>query len=437
MNRIKNLSIIILLFILTINLSGQKNLITKTVGPIGLVYFLDSDNKYEGKYKRYYDGILEIAGNYSAEKKHGSWTYYVDKDYIIETYYKNDIQDSVCIHYLKGKEYFYHNLVTGERRMNHENGKPKIRAEMTGEGPLRTGYFPNGDIEFKELPNGEKRHFYKNGILKLKADSTETGYLTEEYFDNGKLMRRTIEGTEGRVTEYSENGEIVEDIRFKNKIPFHLGPINRLADRYYEGTLSEGNGILEVKKRDDVSNSIYTEQRVEMKDGKLQGLYQHFNNRGTLLTSGNYESGYMSGKWICYDKSGDVANEYEYSVKDELIFDASQDIGFRTVSELKWFTVDYMPTFRGKDVMHFSRWVSELVKYPEEAFNAGISGKITVGFVVDEFGRVSDVTIVEGSNHLLSNAALDAVNKSPLWRPGFKKETPVRVQFSITINYRL
>jgi protein TonB len=94
-----------------------------------------------------------------------------------------------------------------------------------------------------------------------------------------------------------------------------------------------------------------------------------------------------------------------------------------------------MPTFRGKTVEFFSRWVAEVVKYPENASREGISGRINVGFVVDKFGMVTDVTILGGSDLLLNTAALEAVNKSPLWRPGFEQDTPVMVRFTITVNF--
>jgi len=426
-----------LLSVLAINLSGQSKVIIDTFGPIKVKYSIDNEGRLDGEYRRYHEGRLDIAGNYRAGQKQGLWTYYNDKDYTIVTYYKYNVPDSVCIHYLKGKEFFFQNLETGETRYYYENGRLKIINELTDDGLIRSGYFPTGNLEFRELPNGEKRHFYNDGKLKLKADSVGTEYITDEYYPDGKLVRRTIEGTEVSVKEYGEDGEIIGNIRIRNGLPIHIEKVSRLADMYYDGTLSEGNGVLEVKSKIDNSDSTTHIIKAEVKDGKLNGLFQRLHSNGFLSQEGNYVNGYMSGKWISYDFATGKKKEYSYSPKDQIVFDTINNIGFTSIEKMNPGYVDDMPTFRGKTVVQFSRWVAENVTYPVEAHKSGISGKVLVGFIVDEFGLVESVEIISGKYSILNSAAIDAVSSAPLWRPGFKGENPAKVRFTITVNFQL
>lgn len=437
MSLIKHLINITLLSTLAINLSGQSKVISVTFGSVKVQSSIDSEGRMDGEYRRYHEGRLDIAGNYSAGKKQGLWTYYNDKDYTIVTYYKDDVPDSVCIHYLKKKEYFYQNRVTGETRFNYENGKPRIRTELTTDGLIRNGYFPNGDLEFRELPNGEERHFYKDGILKLKADSAGTEYITEEYYPDGKLLRRTVEGTEVIVTEYGKDGAIIGNIRIRNGLPIHIEKVSRLADIYYDGTLSEGNGVLEVKSKVGESDSTILVMRAELKNGKLNGPFQRLHSNGFLSQEGNYVNGYMSGKWISCHLTTGKKEEFTYSPKDQIVFDTINNIGFTSIEKMNTGIVDDMPTFMGKSVLQFSRWVAEKVSYPVEAQKSGISGKVLVGFIVNEFGLVDSVEIISGEHSILNSKAIDIVSSAPLWRPGFKGENPVKVRFTITVNFQL
>lgn len=437
MSLVRHLINITLLSALVINLSGQSKVISVTFGSVKVQSSIDSEGRLDGEYRRYHEGRLDIAGKYSAGKKQGLWTYYNDKDYTIVTYYKDDVPDSVCIHYLKKKEYFYQNRVTGETRFNYENGKPRIRTGLTTDGLIRNGYFPNGDLEFRELPNGEKRHFYKDGRLKLKADSAGTEYITEEYYPDGKLLRRTVEGTEVSVTEYGKDGEIIGNFRIRNGLPIHLEKVNRLADIYYDGTLSEGNGVLEVWSKVEKSDSPILIMIAELQNGKLNGPFQRLHSNGFLSQEGNYVNGYMSGKWISYHLTTGKKEEFTYSPKDQIVFDTINNIGFTSIKKMNTGIVDDMPTFMGKSVLQFSRWVAEKVSYPEVAQKSGISGKVLVGFIVNEFGLVDSVEIISGEHSILNSKAIDIVSSAPLWRPGFKGENPVRVRFTITVNFQL
>ncbi len=74
--------------------------------------------------------------------------------------------------------------------------------------------------------------------------------------------------------------------------------------------------------------------------------------------------------------------------------------------------------------------------YPESARRARQGGTVILRTVIDESGRVIDVTIVKGLGFGLQQAAIDAVTK---WRfsPATMNGRPVKVFFNLTVQFSL
>ena len=78
----------------------------------------------------------------------------------------------------------------------------------------------------------------------------------------------------------------------------------------------------------------------------------------------------------------------------------------------------------------------ESVEYPAFAKQAGIQGRVIVQFIVDENGKVQTPTVVRGVHKLLNKEAIRAI-KEQKFEPGKQRGTPVRVQMTIPITFRL
>lgn len=96
-----------------------------------------------------------------------------------------------------------------------------------------------------------------------------------------------------------------------------------------------------------------------------------------------------------------------------------------------------MPSFQGGDVNAFARWCSKNIKYPPEAADNGSQGKVTVQFVVERDGSVSNITILRGVDKYLDEEAIRVVKNSPKWQPGANRGKPVRVYIQVPINFVL
>ncbi len=94
-------------------------------------------------------------------------------------------------------------------------------------------------------------------------------------------------------------------------------------------------------------------------------------------------------------------------------------------------------TFDGGDLNTFHKWVSEHIKYPEDAVLIGLEGKVTLQFVVGKKGKVEDVTILRGADVLLDKEATRVLLSSPAWKPGRQGGRAVRQQFSLPLTFKL
>lgn len=93
-----------------------------------------------------------------------------------------------------------------------------------------------------------------------------------------------------------------------------------------------------------------------------------------------------------------------------------------------------MPSFPGgKEAM--MSWLRANFYYPEEAVENGIRGRVIVSFVVEKDGSIADVEIEKSAHPLLDKWSIGLVKKMPKWIPGTQNGSPVRVKFSMPLNY--
>jgi TonB family protein len=109
-----------------------------------------------------------------------------------------------------------------------------------------------------------------------------------------------------------------------------------------------------------------------------------------------------------------------------------------TVETLSYDLVDEKPMFNGKSAeVGFSDYLNNNIKYPVEAMENGIKGKVSVEFTIDTDGSVVDIKIVSSVDPLLDAEVLRVVKNSPKWTPGKQNGKPVRVTLTFPINFNL
>ena len=125
---------------------------------------------------------------------------------------------------------------------------------------------------------------------------------------------------------------------------------------------------------------------------------------------------------------------------------------------------EVLPQFPGGETELYG-WLARNVKYPSEAIEYGVQGRIFVQFVVEKDGNISDIKIAKVSDgraivvtaykakddspeelnkeneekglKALQDESIRVVKAMPKWKPGTNKGKPVRSYFNLPIMFRL
>jgi len=98
--------------------------------------------------------------------------------------------------------------------------------------------------------------------------------------------------------------------------------------------------------------------------------------------------------------------------------------------------VEQMPQFPG-GMTEMMKFLSENVKYPEEAEEKGTQGRVVATFIVEKDGTITNVKVVKKVSDELDAEAVRVIKAMPKWKPGMQKGQPVRVKYTIPVTFRL
>ena len=98
--------------------------------------------------------------------------------------------------------------------------------------------------------------------------------------------------------------------------------------------------------------------------------------------------------------------------------------------------VETMPEFPG-GVEKLMEYVAMNVRYPKEAEDKCLQGRVIATFIVEKDGSITSAKIVRSIDPALDAEALRVINGMPNWKPGTQKGEPVRVKYTIPISFRL
>jgi periplasmic protein TonB len=100
-----------------------------------------------------------------------------------------------------------------------------------------------------------------------------------------------------------------------------------------------------------------------------------------------------------------------------------------------YMVVENMPRFMGGDLNKFRQWIQRRTIYPQEAFENNIRGTVSLTFIIEKDGTVTNVTVVKGAHPFLDNEAVRVVSSSPRWSPGLQRGQAVRVRCSVSLIF--
>lgn len=116
---------------------------------------------------------------------------------------------------------------------------------------------------------------------------------------------------------------------------------------------------------------------------------------------------------------------------------SSVEIQQSSNSDSVFQVVEQMPEFEG-GFDGLVQFIGSEVKYPLEAKDRELEGKVFISFVVNEKGNVTNVEVKKSLDPSLDAEALRVVKAMPKYaKPGIHKGKPVKVQMVLPIDFRL
>ena len=132
------------------------------------------------------------------------------------------------------------------------------------------------------------------------------------------------------------------------------------------------------------------------------------------------------------DKSDSVSSHSTKTVvKQEAKAHASSDDSqvFQIVEE--------MPSFPGGGMPECLKFLSKHLKYPAISQENGVQGIVSVQFIVEKDGSISNPKVIRGVDPYLDKEALRVVKTMPKWKPGKQRGKPVRVSYTVPVIFKL
>ena len=114
----------------------------------------------------------------------------------------------------------------------------------------------------------------------------------------------------------------------------------------------------------------------------------------------------------------------------------TEAIASRAVEGEVFRVVEEMPEFVG-GMGECMKYLAKNIKYPTEAIEKGIQGRVIVQMVVTKEGDIADTKIARGIDPLLDAEALRVVSSMPKWKPGKQKGEAVNVMYTLPVMFRL
>ena len=115
-------------------------------------------------------------------------------------------------------------------------------------------------------------------------------------------------------------------------------------------------------------------------------------------------------------------------VKEKPLETAPQDSVYSMVKQ--------MPEYPG-GMQGMFQFLKDNLKYPQEAKDKGIQGRVLLQITVDATGKVTDPKVVRGVDPLLDAEAIRVVKLMPRWTPGVQDGKAVDVLYVLPIMFSL
>ena len=101
-----------------------------------------------------------------------------------------------------------------------------------------------------------------------------------------------------------------------------------------------------------------------------------------------------------------------------------------------FMVVEDQPEFPGGTAA-LLEYLRKNIKYPAICRENNIQGRVLVTFIVNKDGAIVEPEVVKSVNPSLDKEALRVISTMPNWKTGSQRGKPVRVKYTVPVNFRL
>jgi TonB family protein len=234
---------------------------------------------------------------------------------------------------------------------------------------------------------------------------------------------------ETAIQHYSKALSLIESIDTEDTylILFNRGNCYLKTDNY-SNALSDYNHSYELNPYHPPTNANRGIAKFRQND-TIGACYDWYisltNNVGEV-------NQYYRAYCLDYDFSDSLPATPHYT--DKNVNDEFDDLSL--VPEKPNEPMEILPEFPGGDNARI-KYLNDNVKYPPNARERGIQGKVIVSFLVEADGSLSDIKVLKGIGAGCDEEAIRVVENMPKWTPGIQNGNAVCVRMNISIQFRV
>lgn len=137
--------------------------------------------------------------------------------------------------------------------------------------------------------------------------------------------------------------------------------------------------------------------------------------------------------------NGEEVDEKTMAMIKELIAAQHADAEIEIVEsdeEEVFMVVEDMPEFPG-GTAGLLEYLRANIRYPAGCRENNIQGRVLISFVVEKDGSIVEPEVVKSVDEELDAEAIRVISNMPKWKPGTQRGEPVRVKYTVPVNFRL
>ena len=132
---------------------------------------------------------------------------------------------------------------------------------------------------------------------------------------------------------------------------------------------------------------------------------------------------------ITIKKDGDTAVVDNATENKVIVIADKQD-------DKPYIKVEKMPTFNGGgNLVVFQNWIQNNIRYPKQAMEKGIGGRVIFQFVVERDGTPSSFNVLKSPDKSLADEVERVFKTSPKWEAGEQGGKKVRVLYTVPVVF--